>query len=360
MTPREKMARARTGLILDHPFFGALALRLKLIEDPGAPTAYTDGKVIGYNPQWIDGLPDAQLKGLIAHEVLHCANGHIWRRDARDPRHWNEACDRAINHHVLAAGLQLPPDGFPGEDRAAEELYNAYPPRGGNGSDPGNCGEVRDAQDDGPEGEVSEEAWKIATVQAARAARAYGRLPECAAQLLDELTRPPIDWRTLLADFVQRTARNDYDWSRANTRHLQRGFILPTLRSNELPAVVVCADTSGSIDRATLATFAGAISDILAAYPTVAHVLAIDAQVHSCTEYRSEDLPIQIHALDGGGGTDFAPAFEYVEREDIGPACLIYLTDLCGSFPAEAPEYPVIWVSTEDRGAPFGEVILIN
>lgn len=367
MNPKalQRMTRARTALVLDHPFFGALALRLRMREDESAPTAYTDGQTLGYNPAFIEKLTDAQVKGLVAHEVLHCANGHCWRRGDRDPRQWNIACDAAINHHVLAAGLELPPDGIPGEDRAAEQIYGARsttPPPGGYGA--GGFGEVRDGEEgegDGAEGAGNTaDGWKIATIQAAQAAKAYGKLPACAARLLDEITNPPVDWRKLLADFVNRSARNDYDWTRANTRHLQRGFVLPTLRSNELPDIVIVADTSGSITPATLAMFAGAVSDVLSAYPTTAHVLAVDAQVHSSTTYRSEDLPIEIPDFRGGGGTDFRPAFDHVEREELAPACLIYLTDLCGTFPDEPPAYPVIWCATEPGEAPWGETVHVT
>jgi hypothetical protein len=42
------------------------------------------------------------------------------------------------------------------------------------------------------------------------------------------------------------------------------------------------------------------------------------------------------------------------------PAVCIILTDLCGSFPAQAPEYPVIWASIEEGiEAPFGEALYV-
>ena len=377
MTAHEKMTRARAALILDHPFFGALSLRLKLIADAQVRTGATNGVDLKYSPSFVDSLTEPQVRGFIAHEVLHCAAGHIWRRDGRDSAQWNIACDRAINHHITAAGLQLPPDVLPGEDRSAEEIYardyQHQPQQGGKGNqpgqagqqssqpdeDPGNCGGVEDAPADAEAQQGTQEDWQVATVQAAQAAKAFGKLPACAERMLDEILRPPVDWRTILADFVQRSARNDYDWCKPNPRHFNRGIILPGLRSNELPDVVVCVDTSGSIDARTMASFAGAISDVLAAYPTRAHVIEIDAQIQGVRLYESADLPIQFAQFRGGGGTDFRPAFEWVAREDIQPACLIYLTDCFGSFPHDAPEYPVLWACTSDQRAPFGETLKI-
>ena len=39
------------------------------------------------------------------------------------------------------------------------------------------------------------------------------------------------------------------------------------------------------------------------------------------------------------------------------PQTLVFLTDLCGAFPKEVPNYPVLWASTESRSVPFGHVI---
>jgi predicted metal-dependent peptidase len=68
--------------------------------------------------------------------------------------------------------------------------------------------------------------------------------------------------------------------------------------------------------------------------------------------------PIQLEPK-GGGGTDFRPVFEWVEQNQLMPACLIYLTDLCcHSYPAP-PDYPVLWVTESRRTAPFGETVRI-
>jgi hypothetical protein len=50
-----------------------------------------------------------------------------------------------------------------------------------------------------------------------------------------------------------------------------------------------------------------------------------------------------------------------VEKEEIAPCCLVYLTDLCcSSYPSAIPDYPVLWVNTERfrwKDPPFGRVI---
>ena len=59
----------------------------------------------------------------------------------------------------------------------------------------------------------------------------------------------------------------------------------------------------------------------------------------------------------GDGGTDLRPCFDGLRERGTVPEALVFLTDLCGTFPNEAPAYPIIWASTENRRAPFGQVV---
>jgi predicted metal-dependent peptidase len=61
--------------------------------------------------------------------------------------------------------------------------------------------------------------------------------------------------------------------------------------------------------------------------------------------------------MKGGGGTDFRPVFDRIAEEPEPPNALVYLTDLYGSFPDQAPAYPVIWAANNDQTGPFGETV---
>ena len=69
--------------------------------------------------------------------------------------------------------------------------------------------------------------------------------------------------------------------------------------------------------------------------------------------------------LEGRGGTDFSPAFNMVAHYRANrwcnkPAALVYVTDGVGGFPEKIPDYPVIWVSTQEASDyPFGAVIQV-
>ncbi len=112
MTPAEKMARARAELVMDHPFFGSLALRLRLAPDPQCEGMWTDGRTLGYRPALVDALGLETAVGLVAHEVLHIVCSHHLRRLGRDETLWNRACDYAVNAILADAGFSLPPDAL--------------------------------------------------------------------------------------------------------------------------------------------------------------------------------------------------------------------------------------------------------
>jgi predicted metal-dependent peptidase len=92
-------------------------------------TMAIDGVSLFYNPKFVETLSAAQLMGTLAHEVLHPALQHHTRRNGRDPRRWNMACDYAINPILVDAGLTLP-EGVLLEDRfrgiSAERIYNQF------------------------------------------------------------------------------------------------------------------------------------------------------------------------------------------------------------------------------------------
>lgn len=100
----EAFARARSNLLLDHFFFGRLALYLKPVQKEDIPTLAVDGKHLFYNPQFFLDLPRPLQKSAIAHEVMHCVMQHILRRKGRDQKLWNRACDYAENRVLQDSG----------------------------------------------------------------------------------------------------------------------------------------------------------------------------------------------------------------------------------------------------------------
>lgn len=126
---------ARTTLMVRATFYGAIASRLKLVSAPRTAqgTAATDGHSLYFNAVWVLAQTHRKLVGLIAHEVMHIAHKHPLRRGWRDVREWNIACDLAINNALLAAGFELPDDGYCDPQYrgwSAEEIYDHRNPPG--------------------------------------------------------------------------------------------------------------------------------------------------------------------------------------------------------------------------------------
>ncbi|MCP4075452.1 MAG: hypothetical protein GY744_04625 [Gammaproteobacteria bacterium] len=123
-----KLSAARTRLILDKPFLGALVLRLPLqAADPSwCATTGTDAKKFYYNPEYIQELKTDEAQFVLAHEALHCALSHFARREHRVKHRWDIACDYAINPILQDEGLKPPPGSLMLREyrgMTAEEIY---------------------------------------------------------------------------------------------------------------------------------------------------------------------------------------------------------------------------------------------
>lgn len=371
------LERARAHLIIHQPFFGVLALRLKLVEDPNRKTLAVDGRHIFYNPNYVDLLNDEDptlIRSAFAHEIMHCVLGHHKRMKNRNPKKWNIAADYATNEMLAKAGFTLHKSWCHNRafyDKSAEQIYDLLVDGDGDkdgGSDPSGeepLDELMSPSDDdqyGDEnpGHAKDDVldWETAAVGAANIAKMRGKLPGALQRYVDEITSNKVTWQQQLAEFSTDVGRNDYSWSRPNRKMLVHGLYLPSLYSEEMGDMVVVVDTSASIHNKILQLFGGEIDAMRRAVnPRKTYVIYCDARVqHVDTFEQYDDFKLNSR---GGGGTDFVPPFDYVTQHGIDPACLIYLTDLEGRFPSE-PDYPVLWATIEDHPVPFGRKILIE
>lgn len=392
MDAAAKLTKARAGLIRDNPFFASLAIRLRYVEDPSIPVAGTDGTRFAYNPAAIEALSLDQCKGLIAHECMHCAMGHIWRRAGRDFQRWNVAADYAINPILIDAGFTLP-DGalndpaFHGMD--ADRIFAALPADPSGDGDGGEFGQGDGATgtfSDAPQpaqgppdpaaqpipgpvcgqpitDPLTESDWKVATAQAAQVERARGTLAGDLDRATREALAARVDWRAALREFLE-PDKTGFSWTRPNRRYIARGLYLPGPVGESIREIVCAVDTSLSIGPEELEQVAGEFTAMLEDFPGIKlRVVYCDADVQGAEDFTVDNLPVRLQAR-GGGGTDFAPVFDWVESENMDPAALVYLTDLCGAFPESPPVYPVLWIAAGAGRAvdsvPWGDVIVVD
>lgn len=414
------MKKARTELIIENPFFGGLALKLKLAPTLSLPTMGTDGKKLYYNPLFTNHLSFDEVVGVVCHEVYHTMFMHPLRLYEREIMKWNVACDYAINLLIKdmtstnRTRMRLPEGGLLDEKwrgMSADEIYDKLPdpPKqkqsggegkdGGEGSNDGSgndgggkqspigggdqdnqmndkrgCGGLVMPHDeqgrplDKAQRKFREQETKQQIAAAAQMAKAAGNLPGELEKFIEEIMQPKINWRDQLMKFVENVASSDYSWQRPERRYIFSEKYICSLYSESIPHLAIIVDSSGSTwIPEVMQEFANTLWGISNAIDIERiTVIYVDTRVNGePEEYTRSDLPITFHNK-GGGGTDFRPGFKWLEKQGETPSCLIYLTDLyCNSFPDE-PEYPVLWACYQEGGhgendhVPFGEVIDIN
>lgn len=402
-----KLAAARTRLILDKPFLGALVMRLpmKAANPEWCPTVATDARHFYYNADYIDNLSLEQTQFMLAHEALHCALSHFARRQHRVKHRWDLACDFAINPLLVKDGLKPPPgalvlDVF--EGMSAEEIYPALQDNdtdqlldkhlydgdegGGNGDNDeteqsaGSGGVSTERNESGRGGgtETGQEGqgkkpspltpqerdelasrWQQYLASAAQSAQAAGKLSGTMARLVDHLLQPKLPWRTLLARYMTLSARDDYTYQRPSRR--EGSMIFPSLRSAQLE-VTVALDSSGSLSDADIGEFLAEVDALKSQLRARIHLVACDSALSSDGPWLFEpwDMLVAPRQFAGGGGTSFKPVFDWVERQGTRPDLLLYFTDAEGDFPAAEPDYPVLWLVKGKAGVPWGQRIQLN
>ena len=398
-----KLAAARTRLILDKPFLGALVLRLplKAANSSWCKTTATDARHFYYNPEYIEQLTPRQTQFMLAHEALHCALIHFARRGHRIKHRWDLACDFAINPLLIEDGLTPPPDSLwmdQYKGMTAEEIYplieeheemetldqhlydqgvesgeqdgsgGSLPPpkqhREHKSEQPGDSqkhldenrqgGKDADKQqaggsvDDPFPGETSDTPppltpdeketlgvqWRQRTAGAAQQAMQAGKFGGAMARMVEHHLQPQLPWRMVLSRFLSSLAKDDFSYMRPSRR--EGDAIYPSLRSAQLD-VVVAVDTSGSIRREEISQFIAEIDAIKGQIRARITLLPCDAALAEGAPWLYEpweDFKLP-ETIKGGGGTDFQPVFEWVDKMDMRPQLLLYFTDADGKFPQQ-------------------------
>lgn len=107
-TATARVLKARTELVMARRFYGVLVSQVEPVLSRQYPTMATDSRRHYYNPDFIATITQEELLGVQAHESEHDARHHGTRRNGRDPKRWNKACDYGINIDLIDEGFKLP------------------------------------------------------------------------------------------------------------------------------------------------------------------------------------------------------------------------------------------------------------
>ncbi len=406
LPPDKRVRKAILDLCEAHPFYGSVAMHVdvRATSDPQVPTAgvLPEG-VLLYNPDYLEGLDDTHLRGLVAHEVLHLVLDFGERRRDRDLQLWNTAQDVVINHMLVVDGFDLPPGGVIPEDgrleagpvtvediggKTSESVYAdlaegegspsdlSGPNRrvagaaeqGGDRARPGDerDGSLPDALADqnpggfdvhpGGDGDQSAEAadtevepdWERIAVEAAqesrRAAAERGTSPGAAVERVRERTSETVDWRSVLREHVGGALPSGYTWRRPADKSRAAGTYLPDTVSRLVEAVVAL-DTSGSMTADTLGLALGELQSLEREYDELDLTLVQhDARVQRVAREWRPSRALEFEA-EGRGGTSHRPVFEWLRTERPGADVLVAVTDGRTEVPESTPPgLDVVWV----------------
>jgi predicted metal-dependent peptidase len=203
------------------------------------------------------------------------------------------------------------------------------------------------------------------------AEKGQGTVPAGWRRWADAQLKPPkIPWQQKLARAVRggvayRPGAVDLTHSRISRRQAGVGFGpgRPVLHASYAPQprVAVVVDTSGSMGDAELSRAIAECRGVLAATGAKVEFCACDAAVHELKPIVKWQDAVKL--LKGGGGTNFCPALEALEKKHPRPDVVVFITDGMGPAPATSPPFRVIWTLVgphKTRPCTWGEMVEVE
>lgn len=308
--------------------------------------------------------------GILKHELLHIVLKHPIRL-AKYPiqKKANVAADLSINPMIGKENLPqtaILPEmyGFP-DGLTAEEYYDLIPEPAKVKTLPGGPGAVIVPDDPDefdidhnpylPDGidQLDDHDWEgvidneglaeiVIDDMIREAERRCGDIPGGIKDMIRYREKHVVPWESIVRRFLG-TSKSNITWTkkRLSRRYKSR----PGTKLEGRATILFAIDSSGSISNEELSAF---MTELWAAYQTG----LVDLWAVICDAKITDVIhPIRkITLIEGRGGTDFRPVFEWALNESHHPPFdgIIYLTDGYGTAPKHRPRIPTLWVITHD------------
>ena len=377
LTPKQRIEKAHVQM-MGHKstlVYSSVLMVGSVSVDDSIPTACTNGRDVTYGASFVDRLSDKELVGVILHENLHKVYQHhwlwkeLWKEDAQLA---NMAADYVINFEIVDLSsrypdfIKLPEMGLYDEAYRGMDTKQVFEllKKGGKGGGGGKGGfDVHEFED--LPADVQEEVRKEIEQAVRQGQLLAGKQGGDVSRALEDLTKPRIDWREQLREFMSEvsTGKDDTTWRRPNRRWIAQDMYMPSTVSETMGTLVVGIDTSGSISGELVSRFLSEVVGICDnVRPEALHILDVDAEVAQHRVYTQDDLHkvSQITKLHGGGGTDMRQIFKYVDRNNLRPEAIVVLTDGYTPFPHET-QYKSLWaITTQGITSPVGSTIHVD
>ena len=367
----QEIAKQSKILMLKEPFYGLFLISLNKELTSSIQTAcVTPDKInikLCVNPDYWVGLDEKTKLAVLKHELLHIVFFHLDHFDRfPNKKLYNIAADLEINQYIESEykgekweGLEYNQEPFKKLNLLSKQGTKYY------------YEQIQEEITKNPDGEMAQmmkgiegdwhDLWEamegmseaerkliskqidhqLKEIASELSKKNRGLIPGELSQYINslfEVKEPVIDWKSYLRRFSSQSPKVITKKSRHKPN--KRFEDNPALKIKPRKNTLVAIDTSGSVSDKELVEFFNEIYHIYKSGTDVT-VVECDTQIQRVYQYKGklEDLSVQ-----GRGGTDFEPVFEYLLKNKNKYNNLIYLTDGECTSPQTKILKPVLWV----------------
>jgi len=374
----KQLSLSKTGkeLMLKEPYYGFFLIMLNKVWDgKRVPTAGVSKNGINYqlaiNPEFWESLSEDHRLGLLKHELLHIAFGHLTTFfKFTNKKLANVAMDMEINQYIDKqylpeggididnyADLQLDrkagaryyydklkqlqdekdKNGTSGDsnmDKLLEDIEN------GNVPDHSTWEEFEDLTE-AEQKLIEKQLQKVLSDAKEQTIKKRGTVPgEIEGVIIvEEIVPPKFDWRGFIRRFAGVSTKV---FTKKIRRKENRRFSdNPGLKVKMRQHMLLAIDTSGSVSDDELREFMSEIYHIYKCGVDIT-VIQCDTRIRSIEPYKGKfEMAVQ-----GRGGTEFDPVLEYFNENLKKYTSLVYFTD-GECWTRVKPRGNVLWVLSE-------------
>jgi len=376
MNNQENLSLISKNLMLKEPYYGFFIISLNKVWDgKRVPTAGVCKQGINYqlaiNPEFWESLSEEHKYGLLKHELLHIAFGHLtFFNFFSDKKLANVAMDMEINQYIDEE--QLPEGGINIDNYAELNLdtragcryyYDKLKQFQDEKKQNGTCGngpmdELLDNIESGniPDHSTWEEFDSLTEAEKKLVQKQANRILQQAKDqtlktkgsvpgeidgliVIEEILAPKFDWKNYIRRFTGISTK--VFTKKIRRKENKRFEANPGLKIKMKQHMLLAIDTSGSVSDTELKEFMNEIHYI---YKTGVDITVVqcDTTINSIMSYKNK-LEMTVS---GRGGTEFDPVLEYFNLNQKKYTSLVYFTD--GECSASVkPKGNVLWVLSE-------------
>jgi len=375
MDKQKSLSKISKELMLKEPYYGFFLIMLNKVWRKDLPTAGVSKNGINFqlaiNEDFWTSLSEMHQMGLLKHELLHIAFGHLTSfKSFKNHRLANVAMDMEINQYIdkdwlpeggididnyedlnleRKAGCRYYYDklnqfqdekdkngtcGNEGMDKLLDQVAN------GEGPDHSTWEEFEDLSE-AEKKLIEKQLQKVLADAKEQTIKKRGNVPGEieGVIIIEEIVAPKFDWRGYIRRF---TGVSTKVFTKKIRRKENRRFSdNPGLKIKMKQHMLLAIDTSGSVSDSELQEFMGEIHHIYKVGVDVT-VVQCDTTIRSIEPYKGKH---EINVA-GRGGTEFDPVLDYYNANQKKYTSLVYFTD-GECYTSVVPKGNVLWVLSE-------------